>query len=169
LRFGDARSEYTIVECPHPDDPFKAVLDINEDNRRDYTFYRIGRIPYRNERGRLAFAPPVTRQDAFRKWLSQVARDPQALFARDIVLTAQQYRQLGSLFAEFFTEEPTQSYVWLNAPHRGAVFNFDPVCRVRGTVIGTSVIPPHKVKDLLPPKTAGPTKSPDQSSPATGG
>lgn len=169
LSSGDAPSEYKIVECPHPDDPFKAVLDINEDYRWDYTFYRVGRIPYRNKRGRLAFAPPVTRQDVFRKWLSQVARVPKALFTRDIVLTAQQYRQLGNLFSEFITEEPTQSYVWLNAPHCGTVFSFDPVCRVRGTVSGTSVIPPHKVKDLLPPKAVGTSKDPARSAATAGG
>jgi hypothetical protein len=64
------------VECPHPSDPFKAVLDINADDYQDYAFFRAGKIAYRNTGGELAFAPPVTRQDVFVKWLDQLKSLP---------------------------------------------------------------------------------------------
>ena len=44
-------------------------------------------------------------------------------------------------------------YVWLNAPDKGLVFEFAPVCWARGTIGGTSVIPPNKLRELLPPKS----------------
>lgn len=74
LSSGDEVSVYTILECPHPSDPFKAVLDINQDGFFDYTFTR---------KTRLSPGTP---------------------------------------------------------------------CRKRGILQGTSVIPPQKVKELLPPK-----------------
>ncbi|MGD9251471.1 MAG: hypothetical protein PVG19_09625 [Desulfobacterales bacterium] len=43
LSSGDETAVYDIVECPHPDDPFEAVLDINADGRRDYAFLAVRR------------------------------------------------------------------------------------------------------------------------------
>ncbi len=75
LSSGDETAIYQILECPHPADPSKAMLDINQDGFFDYTFTRNYEHP------------------------SQANR-----------------------------------------------------CRYRGVIKGTSVIPPHKVKELLPPK-----------------
>ena len=73
LSSGDEPAVYTILECPHPEDPSKVVLDINQDGFFDYS------------------------------------------------------RQAD--------DSPAVTY-----------------CRERGTLRGTSLIPPIKVKELLPPK-----------------
>ena len=49
--------------------------------------------------------------------------------------------------------QTTKDYVWLNSSEHGPVYAFDPVCWKRGTLIGTSVIPPNKLREMLPPKT----------------
>jgi hypothetical protein len=152
LSSGDETAVYDIVECPHPDDPFKTVLDINEDGNREYIFFRTGKIAYRNTRGMLDFAPPVLRQDRFVKWLAGVKVDPDRRFDKEIVLTAAQYRELTRAHPMAFDRPTTKSFVWLNSADHGRVFDFDPACWARGKISGTSVIPPLKLKELLPPK-----------------
>ncbi len=152
LSSGDEPAVYDIVECPHPDDPFKTVLDINEDGHREYTSFRSGKIAYRNGHGMLDFAPPVLRQDQFVEWMARVNMDPERRFDKDIVLTAAHYRELIRVHPMVFDRDTTKSFVWLNSPDHGRVFDFDPACWERGKISGTSVIPPHKLKELLPPK-----------------
>ncbi len=154
LSAGDERAVFNIVECPHPDDPFKALLDINDDGLRDYTFFRTGRIAFRNAAGDLAFAPPVTRQNAFVKWRDQIPNTSDCRLEASIVLTAGQYRDLQRRCPAVLSRDVRHPYVWLNAPGRPRVFDFAPACWSRGTLSGTSVIPPHKLKELLPPKKA---------------
>lgn len=154
LSTGDAPAVYNIVECPHPTDPFKAVLDINADGLRDYTFFRVDKIAYRNTRGEIDFAPPVTRQDVFVKWLARIKSDPACRIDDEMVITAGQYRQLQRHCLGAFARDIAQPYVWLNAPPKGRLFEFAPTCRARGILSGTSLIPPHKLKELLPPKRA---------------
>jgi hypothetical protein len=152
LSAGDETAIYSIVECPHPSDPFKAVLDINDDGNHDYVFFRAGKIAYRNTGGKLAFAPPVTRQDEFVKWLDQSETRPTCQIDTQIVLTAGQYQTLQGFCPQVLGDEISQSYVWLNAPGQGLVFEFAPECWDRGKIGGTSVIPPNKLRELLPPK-----------------
>ena len=166
LSAGDEPAVYTIEECPHPDDPFKAVLDINEDGTKDYTFFRDGQIAYRDEHGVLDFAPPLLKQEKFVRWLARIEEDPDRRFDREIVLTTAQYRELIHLHPMAFDRPPSKSYVWLNSPQHGHVYAFDPVCWDRGKISGTSVIPPHKLKELLPPKAE--RRSHDGSGPGPG-
>lgn len=154
LSSGDEPAVYTIMECPHPVDPFKAVLDINNDGYPDYTFFRTGEIPYRNDQGQLDFAPPVTRQHDFAKRLSQIETDGDCRIDEEMVVTADQYRKLKALCSAAFGQETSMPYVWLNSAHHGRVYGFEPECRGRGTISGTSVIPPIKLQELLPPKRA---------------
>jgi hypothetical protein len=170
LSTGDAPAVYNIVECPHPADPFKAVLDINDDGLRDYTFFRVDKIAYRNARGEIDFAPPVTRQDVFVKWLARIKSDPACRIEDEMVITAGQYRQLQRCCPEAFERDIVQPYVWLNAPQKGRLLEFAPTCRARGILSGTSVIPPHKIKELLPPKRArAPVEKQGAHPPAAGG
>ncbi len=152
LSAGDETAVFDIVECPHPDDPFKAVLDINEDGYQDYTFFRTGRIAFRDAGGNLAFAPPVTRQDVYVKWRDAIQGAPACRIDASPVLTAGQYQDLQRLCPAALDRAVTRPYVWLNAPGRERIFDFSPACWARGTISGTSVIPPHKLKELLPPK-----------------
>jgi hypothetical protein len=152
LSSGDETAEFRMVECPHPTDPFKAILDIDDDGHRDYTFFRTGAIAFRNAGGELDFAPPVTRQDVFVQWRDQVAGPTECRIDTPIVLTATQFRKLQKQCPTAWARDVTQPYVWLNAPGRERIFEFAPACWARGTISGTSVIPPHKLKEMLPPK-----------------
>ena len=153
LSAGDETAVYDVVECPHPDDPFKAVLDINADGRQDYTFFRTGRIAYRNAQGGVAFAPPVTRQHVFVKWLARARNELGCHIEGAIVLTDVQYRQLQRQCPAVSETEISQPYIWLNAPGERRVLEFKPACWSRGIISGTSVIPPNKLNELLPPKS----------------
>ncbi len=154
LSAGDETAVFSIVECPHPEDPFKAVLDINDDGFRDYTFFRSGRIAFHNADGGLDFAPPVMRQNAYVKWRDKIRHAPTCRLDAPVVLTAAQYRDLQRHCPNLPYRDPTRPYIWLNAPGKNRVFEFAPACWVRGTISGTSVIPPYKTKELLPPKRA---------------
>jgi hypothetical protein len=152
LSSGDEPAVYPITECPHPTDPLKAVLDINHDGFPDYTFFRTEAIPYRNERGHLDFAPPVTRQHDFAKRLKRIETEADCRIEDEMVLTIDQYRELKSMCPAAFNQVISKSYVWLNAPQHGRVYGFQAQCRERGTISGTSLIPPNKLHELLPPK-----------------
>lgn len=154
LSSGDDTAVYDIVECPHPEDPFKAVLDINADGCGDYTFFRTGKTAYRNAQGKLAFAPPVTPQHDFVKWLARTETESGCRIDREIVLTAAQYRELQRHCPAAFERDTAQPYIWLNAPGDDRLVEITPECWTRGTISGTSVIPPNKLRELLPSKRA---------------
>jgi hypothetical protein len=153
LSSGDERAVYNIVECPHPDDPFKAVLDINNDGYPDYTYFRSNPIAYYDDHGELAFAPLVLKQAQFVQWRAQIENRPEGRFNDEVVLTAAQYSEIKWLYPSAMDTQTTEDYVWLNSPEHGQVYAFDPACWKRGTLIGTSVIPPNKLREMLPPKT----------------
>jgi hypothetical protein len=152
LSCGNERAVYNIVECPHPDDPFKAVLDINNDGYSDYTYFRSDRIAYYDEDGKLAFAPPVLRMDQFVQWRAQIENRPECRFNEEVVLTAAQYSEIKWLYYSTMNTLSTKNYIWLNSPKHGPIYSFDPACWKRGTLIGTSVIPPNKLREMLKPK-----------------
>lgn len=154
LSSGDERAVYPIVECPHPTDPFKAVLDINNDGHHDYTFFRVGRIAFRNDEGQLAFAPPLTRQDDFADRVAAIKTLADCHIDEEIVVTSAQYRELKSVCPKTFVDEATKPYIWLNAQGPGRISEFEPECWERGTISGTSLIPPNKLKELLPLREA---------------
>jgi len=152
LSSGDEPAVYPITECPHPTDPFKAMLDINNDGYSDYTFFRTGTIPFRNDEGQLAFAPPVIPQHLFAKWRQRIESDADCQIDDDLVLTIDQYTTLKLLCPNAFRQIISKPYVWLNSTQHGRIYEFQAECRDRGTISGTSLIPPNKLQDLLPPK-----------------
>jgi hypothetical protein len=153
LSCGNERAVYNIIECPHPDDPFKAILDINNDGYSDYTYFRSDRIAYYDDHGDLAFAPPVLKMDQFEQWRKQIENRPEFRFNDEVVLTAAQYAEIKWLYYSTMNIQSTKNYVWLNSPKHGPIYSFDPACWKRGTLIGTSVIPPNKLREMLQPKT----------------
>jgi hypothetical protein len=154
LSYGDERAVYNIVECPHPDDPFKAVIDINNDGYPDYTYGRSGQIAYYDDHGKLSFAPPVLGQDEFVQWRAQIEDRPNSRSSAEVVLTADQYAEIKWLSPSAVEPQDRKAYVWLNSTEHRPVYAFDPACWKRGTLTGTSVIPPNKIRDMLPPKTS---------------
>ncbi|MGD9252008.1 MAG: hypothetical protein PVG19_12315 [Desulfobacterales bacterium] len=152
LSSGDERAFYNIVECPHSDDPFKAVLDINNDGYSDYTYFRSDQIAYHDDHGELAFAPPVLKQHQFVQWLAKVENCPECLFNFEVVLTAAQYSEIKWLYSIDMDIQTRKDYVWLNSSEHGPFYAFNPACWRRGTLIGTSLIPPCKLREILTPK-----------------
>ena len=155
LSSGEEKGVYDIVECPHPEDPRSACLDINEDGHCDYEFVRTGKVPYRDEDGELCFAPPIISEEKFEELVSRTPVEEKGMIETQAVLTSRQYLLWKNAFGPSDAPVPTKSYVWLDSPSRGRFFEFDAVCRKRGRIEGASVIPPNKIKELLPPKEMG--------------
>jgi hypothetical protein len=151
LSSGNEPAVYNIIECPDYVDPFRANLDINNDNYIEYTFIRTGKIAYYDDFGGLLFAPPVLSQTKFTELLAQLKFGNNCRIDAEIVLTAAQYRQVKSICPDYDICRPFKSYVWLNSSRHGRLYDFEPQCWNRGLIVGTSVIPPNKVKELLPP------------------
>ena len=142
-------------------EPFRTLqTDRRCHERNRYRVYLIDNFEQRihlvpevlTSHGEIDFAPPVTPQHVFAEWHQRPARSTACRIDTQTVLTAGQYQALQHLCPAELTREVTQTYVWLNAPGKAPVFEFTPACRNRGVNSGTSVIPPHKLKELLPPK-----------------
>ena len=149
LSVGDEQAVYQIREIPHPDNPFLAHLDVNDDGFGDYTFNREGRIAFRNTLGLLSFAPPVLSETEFKRLKDLMENSDIRAIKKSVVLTADQYRELNDFSFDANDVSPKNEYVWLNSPYRKTPFHFDAVPWVRGLIKGTSLIPPNKVKELL--------------------
>lgn len=152
LSTGDEPAVYGVVECPHPEDPFKACLDINNDGYQDYTFFRRGKIAFHDAEGELSFAPPVLPQHQFAALMGQIEKSGICRIEDEMVLTADQFKEASSICPDYFNVSSLKSYVWLNASGHAPFYSFDAQCWKRGKISGTSVIPPQKIKELLPPK-----------------
>ncbi len=153
LSSGDEPAFYTVIECPLIQDPFRAALDINRDWHWDYSFQRTGSIPFSDPLGNAGLAPPLLSSQQFKKWLDALAGQDQCLLKRQVVLTAGQYKALRSRCMKTTWPVVHKTYVWIKDPQKPDFFEFDARCRERGLISGTSVIPPNKVRELLPPKT----------------
>lgn len=158
LSAGDEPAIYNVVECPHPTDPFTALLDINGDGFYDYAFARTGEIAYRDQQQGILLAPSALSASEFERWLQGHRNKTACRMEEALVLTAHQYRRFknacpnrSNLPSPLHEGDPT-FFVWINTPRPGHDFHFKAHCRQRGTIQGTSVIPPNKVKQLLPPK-----------------
>lgn len=152
LSSGDETAEYDVIECPDKSDPFKTVIDINNDGYPDYSFARTGVISYRNEQGYLFFAPAVLTEARFEKWLNRLKTQQPPSINQEKVLTQHQFNRLKQTFHQYKDHTVQKQYVWLNKVGPGTIFEFNAACRTRGRILGTSVIPPIKVKQLLPRK-----------------
>jgi hypothetical protein len=130
----------------------RALLDVNNDGYPEYTFARSGKIAYRDADGMIAFAPPVMSEHEFERLLTQEVSDSSCRIGKEIVLTASQFKKVKRLCPKIAGHAPSKSYVWLNAPRHGRIYEFEACCWQRGTIRGTSVIPPNKLRELLPSK-----------------
>jgi hypothetical protein len=153
LSAGEETAVYPIRECPDPDDPFRARLDINSDGYDEFSFVRGGKIAYRDAGGNLSFAPPAASRKSFQGWLRRISRQSPCRMDEEIVLTAGQYHRLKKACpAEWLHSVGDQTFVWLNSAAHGRFYAFEARCWNRGTLRGTSVIPPAVVQKMLPPK-----------------
>lgn len=155
LSAGNEKAVYKIVECPDADDPRLAEIDVNSDGYSDFSYKRTDTIPYYDHQANLAFAPPLINDKEFSVLLQKYESAHPELITNQLVLTRKQYATLSArwpsyprLSAEFLRER----LVWLKSAEDVTPFFFNPQCQVRGQIVGTSLIPPMKVREILPGK-----------------
>lgn len=147
---GSAQAVYPIVECPIKEKPHMARIDINDDGYWDYTFQRQQGIPYKDASGVLRMAPLAITDDDFERRFGN-KNEMRRLADFERVFTRSQFKILQQEIKDLSVYPVTKAYVWIHSKSQGPFFEFDAVCRPRGVLQGTSVIPPHKAKEWLTP------------------
>jgi hypothetical protein len=152
LSAGEEKAWFEVIECPDHDDATTAHLDINNDGYWDYSYLRQDFIAYFDMDGKRSFSPPLISTKQFDNILEKV-RHTGELSNEPVVLTAQQYRQLLAFCpgCNSLGKEPLKEFIWLNSERYNEMYSFSPQCRKRGTISGSSLIPPSKLKELLVP------------------
>lgn len=150
LSTGDEQALYDLRECPHPDNPQMASLDINNDGYFDFSYQRKGKIAYRAENSQIKFAPPVLSEQDFGLVIEKIKNENLCIIGKEVVLTARQYRKLKAQCTDEYPPINSKQYVWWNSDENQPKLFFDAHCWVRGQISGTSLIPPNKVKEFLP-------------------
>lgn len=152
LQTGGGRALYHLQECPNPQSPYHAILDINEDSVFDYVFRRDDFLAYRDGGGELKYAPVLTSPESFKTLLDSIESSEDCSIFKGQVITSEQYGQLRGLCPTGDSEWQNYTYHWIRSSEMNEVVSFDPTCRSRGTLYGTSLIPPNIVKQYLPEK-----------------
>ncbi len=153
LSSGDALANYSIAECPDYDDVRITHIDINNDGHVDFSVDRSGAIPYYDERGELSHTPSFLDSEKFAVLLEQIRSGRKRIIEEELVLTRQQYAELLEECPTCSTLLPPQNHkemVWLNSTKYDQPYWFSPQCQNRGTISGTSLIPPVKAREALP-------------------
>ena len=152
LSSGDALARYSVAECPDYYDVKIAHLDIDSDGYTDFTFERRGEIPYFGEQGEVLHSPPFLNDHDFNILLEQVQTGQINRISEEIVLTRSQYLELQEQCLGCNKLKPpleNKQVVWLNSSRYEGAYWFSPQCENRGSISGTSLIPPRKAKESL--------------------
>lgn len=157
LSSGDAQAVLQLTECPDYKDPTLANLDIDGDRVSDFQYRRTDIIPYYDEDANLSYAPSLLSPLDYQKMVQDKTFSFQAYSDTGYVVTKKQYLELvdkssGTVTTQLQQNFRTNSLVWVNSPKHGHDFGFNPQCQIRGQVVGTSLIPPSKVKEILQPR-----------------
>lgn len=153
LSSGDEQARFDLIECPVYEDAAMAKLDINDDGYWDFSYRRDDFIAYYDSRGEQLFAPPLISSEQFKRVKENVLKTG-VVTNTSLVLTSEQYRQIISSCQgcdKALETEDLKDLVWLNSERYGTSYTFNAQCRKRGTISGSSLIPPAKVKELLIP------------------
>lgn len=156
LSSGDAQAVHQITECPDHEDPTIANLDINDDGISDFQYKRTDIIPYYDEDANLSYTPSLISSLEYQRLKQDTPYNSHANSDLGYVVTTAQYLKLiKKPFIRLTTQTQQNlkknSLVWINSPKYGYDFAFNPQCQIRGQLIGTSLIPPTKVKEILTP------------------
>lgn len=151
LSTGDAVAVYPIMECPSQDDPYAVLIDINDDGFFDFIYPQNQQIPYLIKKGKTLFTPHLFKKEVFTDLLSSLSiHSKNSELANEMVLTRAQFNRLKEYDRFLSSINMDKTYIWLNSKEHGRFFQFNAICRIIGEITGTSVIPPHKAKELLP-------------------
>lgn len=153
LSSGDALASYTMALCPDYYDVKVVHLDIDNDGHTDFTYERLGEIPYFGEQGVVMQSPSFLGEERFAAVLEQVRSGLMSAIIEEMVLTREQYIQLLEQCDQCRSlklPQDSKEVVWLNSPrYGGGAHWFSPQCESRGDIRGTSLIPPAKAKESL--------------------
>ena len=150
LSSGDERAIYSLRECPDPSNPLLARLDINDDGYFDYSYRKIGDIAYVNNKGRTLFAPPLITDEKYAVLKEKLINAESCNIDNEVVLTSRQFYELRAICGFKANVKIGRKYVWVNSKQYKLPFFFNAQCWNRGSITGTSLIPPNKVKEYLP-------------------
>lgn len=150
LSSGSEKASYTMFECPDKQDPFTAHLDIDDDGFAEYSYRRSEGLVYRNDRGKLISTPPPLQPEEFQALINNIAARPGCQLPASAVINAKQFRSLKLQCHLDCEPHPLQSFVWLNPYGSEGCITYEAHCQPKGQLRGTSLIPPLKVKELLP-------------------
>ena len=155
LSTGDALAIYPITECPDYKDIRFYNVDVNNDGLKEFSYEKKDLIPFWNKKAELSFSPSLASDEDIRNLLEYVSKTGH-LPDKQIVVKKTQYQYLREVCKSCNLEElpDGKPLVWLNSPQYGMIFSFTPQCNKQGVISGTSLIPPIKMKEFLPPKIA---------------
>jgi len=103
-------------------------------------------------------SPSFLSEDSFAELLEQMRSGWMMLIDEEMVLTRSQYIELWEQCVECSNLEPPEErkeVVWLNSSRYDGPYWFSPQCENRGTISGTSLIPPVKAREILLKKKQG--------------
>lgn len=150
LSTGDALAVYKLVECPDRYDSSLRHLDVNMDGVTDFSYTYHDRLPYYNEDNDLAYAPPLLNEPEFKKIIND-NNSLKDMGELSFVLSKEQYQRLRRQTDTSLPPMPERkTLAWLNPPRHKDIRFFNSQCRQRGSIMGTSLIPPMKIKERLP-------------------
>ncbi len=155
LSSGYEIAQYQVIECPDYDDALRVNVDVNNDGFSDFSYNRGGAIPYYDEDGSLSRSPPLATSEEFLEILREAADGGSLAFSQEIVFSLEQYQQFIYTCPECaasFSPLELKDFVWFNSSKHGRTISFYSQCEQKNEISGTSLIPPMKIKELLPQK-----------------
>ncbi len=155
LSSGYEIAQYQVIECPDYDDALRVNVDVNNDGFYDFSYNRRGAIPYYDEDGSFSRSPPLATSEEFFEILREAADDGGYTFSQETVFTLAQYQQFVHTCPECAASSAPlelKDFVWFNSSKHGRTISFYSQCEQKSEISGTSLIPPMKIKELLPNK-----------------
>jgi|GEM_PF-4162078 len=153
LTAGVGLASFDLIECPDAGDPTIAHLDVDSDGVNDFSYRRSDLIAYFDHRGNLLYAPPPVTEKQYLQLLNKIQEVPKPLQliknASPLVVTDRQYASLAAVCGNCLPRLDDKQLVWLNSKRYGEPYSFNPQCRKRGTINGSSLIPPLKAREQL--------------------
>ena len=150
LSTGDELASFELIECTHPTDPFRAMLDVNEDGYYDYSYQKFSSNIDLFEKYQSLSVHILISGVTF-QILKENLTENQSCRPREVVqLTKNQLWELSKSCIDITGMAGETLYAKLAVEKRKEPQFFSVNCWSRGRISGTSLIPPNKVKEYLP-------------------
>jgi hypothetical protein len=150
LSTGDEPATFELRECIDPINPFRVMLDINEDGHYDYSYQITGDSINPGVQNQTLFELPLVSGIAVQLLKQKLNVNQSCQIAEELGPNKKQFWELSQTCLRSPGILHGKMYTWLNAGKHQEPFFFDAKCWSRGRISGTSFIPPNKVKEILP-------------------